>query len=390
MKVLIISDNVSLHTEISAINGARSLPFSVAAMQGESGASKAMPAELPDIVIFDASRIDIHAAGTLERFSVQYPQAVLVLLTADQSPDFLIRAMRAGVREVLTLPLDHKAFNAAIDRVAQKASASIRNGKVISFISCKGGSGATFLATNFAYGLATLAKKKVLLIDLNLHFGDAAMYVSDQKPIMTLSDVCMQIDRIDAAFLESCLLDVSPGFGILSASDDPTRSVDITPEHIDTILRLARNHYDFIVLDVGRQIDAVSIRALDSADIIFPVLQLAMPYIRDGRRLLNIFRSLGYPRDKTNLIVNRYENRGKLRLADLENALDKGARHTIPNNFEAVSDSVNQGIPILQLSRNSSVSKALIAMVDQTAKVSSKDDKGIFSRLFNRSVQAAT
>ena len=80
---------------------------------------------------------------------------------------------------------------------------------------------------------------------------------------------------------------------VLAAADDPAQAKEAKPEHMDAILRVARQHYDYIVLDVGRQIDAVSLRALDSTDIIYPVLQLALPDIRDARRLLDIFRSLG-------------------------------------------------------------------------------------------------
>jgi pilus assembly protein CpaE len=312
-----------------------------------------------------------------------------MLLTADQSPELLIRAMRAGVREVLSLPIDHKAFNEALDRVVQKASAFRRQGKVISFISCKGGSGATFLAANFGHALAELGKKKVLLIDLNQQFGDAALYVSDKKPAMTLADVCQQIDRLDSAFLESSLVSVSSNFSILAASDDPTHAVDIEPEHIDTLLRLAREHYDFIILDMGRQLDNVAIRALDECDVIYPVLQLALPYIRDGQRLLDIFRSLGYPRDKARLIVNRFEKSSKVRLSDLESTLGTSVAHTIPNDYQAATDSINQGIPILNLYRNNPVTKGLISIVDQTAGSRKTEDKKIFGRMFfNRSVQA--
>ena len=83
------------------------------------------------------------------------------------------------------------------------------------------------------------------------------------------------------------------------------------------------------------------------------MLQLALPDIRDARRLLDIFRSLGYVLDHIRLIVNRYEKGGKLRLQDLHAALGCEVVHTFPNDYVAVTDSVNQGVPVLQLSRAS-------------------------------------
>lgn len=387
MKALIITRDSDLHAEIASQGTARVPPISLVAVRASlrEALDRLMP-DNPGVVIIDATDPEIQEGDLLERLAKHYQSSCFMLLTRDHHQNLLIRAMRAGVREVLQLPLVHRAFHEAMDRVAATVGVNdMRDGKVLAFISCKGGSGATFISTNFAYALATLAEKKVLLIDLHGQFGDATLYVSDQKPAMTLSDVCSQIARIDGAFLDSCLVHVTPGFGILAAADDPTHAVDLKPEHMDTILRVARQHYDYIVLDVGRQIDAISLRALDNADLIHPVLQLALPDIRDGRRLLDIFRSLGYPVDQTRLIVNRYEKGGKLRLQDLQNALGADVMHTIPNDYAAATDSVNQGVPVLELSRSSAVARSLADLVELvTARRAPEVNKGLFDRLFGR------
>ena len=388
MKALIITRDNQLHAEIASQGAARVPPLNVAASRASMReALDRLVHDSPDLVIVDASEQDAGSgADLLERLAKHYPAACFMLLTREHQQDLLIRAMRAGVREVLQLPLVHRAFHEAMDRIADSAGmAAMRDGKVLAFISCKGGSGATFISTNFGYALAALADRKVLLIDLHGQFGDATLYVSDQKAVMTLSDVCSQIARIDGAFLESCLVHVTPGFGVLAAADDPTHAINLKPEHMDTILRVARQHYDFIVLDVGRQIDAISLRALDNADAIYPILQLALPDIRDGRRLLDIFRSLGYPVDNTRLIVNRYEKGGKLRLQDLQSALGAEVMHTIPNDYVAVTDSVNQGVPVLQLSRSSAVARSLAELVELVTARRVPENKGLFDRIFGRS-----
>lgn len=386
MKALMISKDSLLHAEIAAQGSARMPPVQlVASRNGLRDAVERQLPEVPELVVLDASDIAADEGELVERLSKQYPSASFMLLTRDPQQDLLIRAMRAGMREVLPLPLVHHAFHEAMDRIEVAAGLSpVREGKVLAFISCKGGSGATFLSTNFGYALAALADKKVLLIDLHGQFGDATLYVSDQKPAMTLSDICAQISRMDGAFLDSCLVHVASNFGVLAAADDPNRTVDMKPEHMDTILRIARQHYDFVVLDVGRQIDAISLRALDQADTIYPVLQLALPDIRDGRRLLDIFRSLGYPNERTRLIVNRYEKGGKLRLTDLEQALGADVVHTVPNDYLSATDSVNQGIPVLQLSRSSNVARSLAELVELVASRRVAESKGLFDRIFGR------
>ena len=386
MKALLISRDTQLYAEIASQGAARVPPLNVAASRASLRDALERPlSDGPSLVIVDIRDADATDGDLLERLTRHYSAAHFMLLTDNHQPDLLIRAMRAGVREVLQLPLVHRALHEAIDRIAASAGVgAMRDGKVLAFIACKGGSGATFISTNFGYALATLADKKVLLIDLHRQFGDATLYVSDQKPAMTLSDVCQQIARIDGPFLESCLVHVAPGFGVLAAADDPGQTIEAKPEQIDTILRVARQHYDYILLDVGRQIDAVSLRALDSTDAIYPVLQLALPDIRDARRLLDIFRSLGYVTDHIRLIVNRYEKGGKLRLQDLNAALGAEVLHTVPNDYIAVTDSVNQGIPVLQLSRGSAAARSLADLVEVVTARRIPETKGLFDRLFGR------
>jgi len=171
---------------------------------------------------------------------------------------------------------------------------------------------------------------------------------------------------------------------VLAAPDDPTQANDVHPEHIDALLRLARQHYDFVILDIGRSLDAVSVRALDQADMIFPILQATLPYIRDGKRLLQVFRSLDYRKDKIHLIVNRHSNNGDIRLRDCEQAYGMEMFRTIPNHYDAAAASVNQGVPILQLQRASPISKALQDLARTLAGDSSNEARGWLSRILQR------
>jgi pilus assembly protein CpaE len=114
------------------------------------------------------------------------------------------------------------------------------------------------------------------------------------------------------------------------------------------------------------------------------VLQLALPDIRDARRLLDIFRSLGYAPDNIRLLVNRYEKGGKLRLQDLHSALGAEVVHTVPNDYIAVTDSVNQGVPVLQLSRSSAAARSLAELVELVTARRVPESKGLFDRLFGR------
>jgi pilus assembly protein CpaE len=373
MKTLMVTKNKQLHVEIAAQGAARIPPVQlVASRTGLCDAVERILPEPPELVILDSSDIEPGEAELLERLARLYPAASFMLLTRRNQQRTLLRAMQTGIREVLLLPLVHKDFHETMDRIDKQAGVTqTHNGKVLAFISGKGGSGATFISTNFGYALAMLAGKKVI-------------YVSNQKPRMTLSDVCAQIEHIDGTFLASCLVQVSPNFGVLAAVNEVGHTVDMKPEQLGAILRVARRHYDYILLDVGRPIDALSLCALDTADAIYAVLQLALPDIRDGRRLFDIFRSLGYSSKRMHLLVNRHEKGGNLHLSDVEEALGVAVAHALPNDYIGVTDSVNQGVPVLQLSRTSAVARSLIELVELVTATRITESKGLFGRLLGR------
>ena len=341
----------------------------------------------PDLVIFDASSFPGDGLAMLERLAQQFPKAVTLLLSSDRSPETLIAAMRAGVREVLPLPLLQSDVEVAIERILQKIDASTsEEGMVLSFVSCKGGSGATFIAANLSHALASLGRKRVLMIDLNQQFGDAALYVSDQKAEVTLAEICAAGARLDINLLESGALRISPSFSLLAASENPDPAEVIRPEGFESVLQLARRQFDFIVIDMGRHVNAVSIRALDNSDLIFPVLQQSLPYLRNARRLLDIFTTLGYRRDKIQLTLNRYDNSSTLTVSELERVLDLRVAYRIPNNYDVANESINQGVPVLQLARSSSISKSLAEWVNRLVHGNAPSAGGIIRRIFVRNL----
>jgi pilus assembly protein CpaE len=214
---------------------------------------------IPDLLVVDQPRADEGDLDQLERLGHLFPRMAFIVLSGDLSQDFLLRAMRAGVREVLPATPAATDLVKAVDHIAEKfGSQGAAQGRVLAFISCKGGSGATFLATNLAYALSAGGTKRVAMIDMNLQFGDASLFVSDSKPLATLSDVATQIHRLDPSFLSSSMVAVTPNFSVLAAPSDPAHASDVKPEHIDAIIKLARRQYDFIVLDVARSLDPVT------------------------------------------------------------------------------------------------------------------------------------
>lgn len=338
-----------------------------------------------DLLIFDGAQPTQQDFDALLAIATKHAELTCMLLTPSPSADLLIRAMRAGVRDVQPWPADPQDLRHAVERIARKTNSTRREGRVISFVSCKGGSGTSFLAANLAFA-ASATGKRSLLIDLNPQFGEAAFLVSELTPPATLADVSAQIERLDPAFLDACLTRVSDAFDVLAGAPDPARAKDIKAEHLQRILNLARPQYDLVIFDVGQSISNVSIAALDQSECIFSVLQLSLPYLRAGRRLLEMFRSLGYRGDKVRVLVNRYEKKGPVGLQELEKALGLRVSSVIPEDEASVSASINQGVPILRLAKSSGVAKGLSELVRSLspAPAASARSGSILQKFFSR------
>jgi pilus assembly protein CpaE len=118
------------------------------------------------------------------------------------------------------------------------------------------------------------------------------------------------------------------------------------------------------------------------ATCIFPIVQLSLPQVRDARRLRDLFRSLDYPAQRIHWLVNRFEKGGDITLESLELTLGTKGVKTIPNHFSSVSASVNQGVPIDKLSRNSPVARALSDLAQSVAPIEAAKKDRWLSGLF--------
>ena len=338
--------------------------------------------DAPDLILVDGLCCDLADLALVDDVTAHHPVMAVVLLCPTQTPEFLIHAMRVGVREVLPLPASPEAIEGAVNRVAAKLQGSSQRptGRLLAFLGCKGGSGSTFIATNLGFHLAE--SRSVLLIDLNLQFGDALSFVYEASPALTIADVARDLNRLDATFLAAAAVNVAPNYSVLAAPEALTQAMAIKPEHVDAIIKLALLHYDFVLLDLPRMLDILALKALDRADKIYPVLQAGVPGIQNAKKLLTVFRSLGYAESKAEIIVNRFEKGGDIGFSEIEQSLAGAFVRTVPNSFKEVNASINQGRALLESSRSNAVSKSL-ADLASTLIPQVEDARGLLGRIFN-------
>ena len=319
-----------------------------------------------DVLVIDCPRVSGPDFRSIEELRQSHPDLDIVLVTTEVTVDILKEALRTGVREVVSESGGITELGDSLGRLAARGRGlRSHSGKVLAFMSCKGGSGATFLAANMGYALAALTRKQVLLIDLNLQFGDAVLYLSDRRPASSVVDVIQDSNRLDSALLQSAVVQVLPNYWVLPAPADPGATPDLQASAVQDLIRFARTQADYVLIDLGRKIDAVSIQALDAADQVYPVMQQTLPYIQDGKRMLDVFRSLGYSDEKVRPVVCRHQANAEISTDDLADALSIPIFASIANDYRVASSSVNQGIPVFQMARGSAISRGLSEWVQK-------------------------
>ena len=169
MKVLVISENIKLLEQISLFPTFKQKGITLTTLRSNLlNASQRIANEVPDIVILDIANAKMNEFELTERFKSQYKNMAFMMMSDDTSAEILLKAIRSGISEVISLPVSEPSLTHAIERHQLKLNTNLsQHSKVISVMSCKGGSGATFIATNLGYILAEAFNKKVLLIVLN-------------------------------------------------------------------------------------------------------------------------------------------------------------------------------------------------------------------------------
>jgi pilus assembly protein CpaE len=317
-----------------------------------------------DVLIVDCtgpqSTQDIVA---LESFLNTHPQVGVLMLSQSRDANTLVAAMQAGVRELLTSPPTAADLAAALRRFAVRMKAvsgkNAVHAKTIAFMSCKGGSGSTLLAVNFADILAKDFEKKTALLDLDLQSGDAAYYFSQEPTPSDITLLTQQIERLDIKLLMASMLHIGPNFDLLAAPEDPATHSTISSLQLERLLQLVETQYEMVVLDVDHVLSPLTIKALNRCDVVFLVMENLLPFVRDAKRLVRRFRALGYDDSKIRIIVNRYEKNGTIDISEIEKAIGLKVSHTIRSSFSDVAQAINMGAPITEINPNNTIVQVL-------------------------------
>lgn len=317
--------------------------------------------ERPAIVIIDISKKTELALDIINKISINHKTCKIAVTSANYSTDTIIKAMRVGAREFLPKPFIKDDFIGAVNKLKEQVGGTNSENKkcrVITTFSNKGGIGKTAIATNLALELANITKEKVALIDLNLQLGDITTFL-DINPSFDISYVVQNLARIDETFLLSTL-EKYKDTSLYILADPPylEQAEDITAEQITTLFDVLKQAFSYIVVDTSANFDGKTITALDNSDLILLITIVNLPAIRNCQRCLDLFERLGYEKEKTKIILNRFMENDEIKVEDVEDVLGKKIYWKVPNNYFTIMSAINKGIPVGLINADSNISQS--------------------------------
>jgi pilus assembly protein CpaE len=225
--------------------------------------------------------------------------------------------------------------------------------------------------------LAAQFRQRTLLMDLDLQFGTLPVYL-DLKPRESILDALAAHDHLDALALEGHTTRHASGLRLLAgASDQLALPWEIPREQVGRLLELAVGHYDHVVVDLPRQMDPLTAAVLTRADRVCIVLQQELTHLRDATRLAGILGGdLSVPQTHIDLIVNRHDPGHGVRIQDVREAIKPAGVHTVPSDYQTVSESVNLGTPLLDHARGADITQALVELARRLGGVEPVREKG--------------
>ncbi|HLA30104.1 MAG TPA: AAA family ATPase [Pseudomonas sp.] len=339
--------------------------------------------QMPDFLLLRVSHLWREELEALLQRPAHERPPLLVCGPLDEREGMRL-AMQAGARDFLPEPVAAEELLAALNRmVMETRSSSGATGKLVAVMNAKGGSGATLLACNLAHQLS--AKGKTLLLDLDLQFGSVAHYL-DVLPTHSHVEVLQQIEDMDSVALRGFCNHFSPTLHVLGGRENELcLPLDVRLEQLEALLQLARSTYDWVVVDLPRQIDHLTGTTLEQADRIYIVVQQSLSHLKDASRLARILRDeLGVRGEHMQVVVNRYNKAAPISLRDIGAALRCTELQKLPNDFMVVSQSQNTGVPLDLQAPRAPITLALHELSQELIGHQTDTEQGMLKRAFSR------
>lgn len=302
----------------------------------------------------------------LERIYMSKKNVIMILITGTRDIEILTEAMSCGIGKVLTTDMEQSHIQQEIiSEIAKNrnrgtdAKEQNYDSKILSIFGTKGGAGKTTVAVNMAVALQKKGKK-VLLIDLDLQFGDVGVFM-DIPVYDTISDLVAENDY-SLTTVNSYLYTHSSGVRVLLAPQSPEFAELVKPTHINNIIDAVKDSYDYIIFDLGPTLDDCVLQALELSDNIYFIITPEISTLKNTKTCMNVLNTLELAK-KVKFILNK-DGDSYVKKKDVEATLDQDIVLVISSDSKTTIASINRGVPIVIASPKSKVGKEITRFVN--------------------------
>jgi pilus assembly protein CpaE len=340
---------------------------------------------LPDLVILHLSHLwREELAAIAARAPERRPPLIVVGAASDMNVMRL--AMQAGARDLVPDPLNAADLLQAIRKTQEerRRPTPAGAGRVSVFMNAKGGCGATMLACNVAHVFAAKSKQRTALLDLDLQFGAAPLYL-DLYPKRGIAQALENLTHLDEVALDGYFAKHASGLNVLShGADEPLTPGTISAAGVARLLEVTLRSHEHVVVDMPRCVDAMTTAVMQRAHQIVIVLQQSVTAVRDATRLMQWLRSdIGVAKDQLCVVVNRHEKGSDVTVDDIQRTLASHTPALVPNDFRTVSECINSGTALLDYASTASITRAVMTLETRLGGNSAQARSSVIARTFS-------
>ncbi|MEM1343318.1 MAG: AAA family ATPase [Pseudomonadota bacterium] len=336
------------------------------------------------ITLTDDHADAVTAAARLIRKSREAGLLVL-LVVGDISTRVVHQLLKEGVTDFAPYPEPKEALREAIDRLRFMRSSGgsgaltpiggtpARRGKLVTVYGVAGGVGASTIATNMAWDLANHVRKdgrRVVLLDFNFQYGSVATFL-DVPRREAVYELVSEAANFDQTGLMQALSTYQDRLYVLTAPRDAMPLDIVTPADVKAIVNLAREAFDYVVIDMPQALMNWSEPVYSASDDFFAVMEMDMRSAQNMFRFLRTLKAESMAMEKLLFVLNRAPGMtdlsGKARIKRVADSLGIKLSYALPDGGKAVVNAGDQGIPLAEAARSNPVRKEILRMVAQVA-----------------------
>lgn len=336
----------------------------------------------PRLVIVDAAEAEDPLGGVADLVQLCGQATRFIVIGAVNDVTLYRQLMNLGVADYLVKPVAPELLAEAVATAARAETAApgaVRAARIFGFIGARGGVGTSTVALSMAWLLQREFKLRAAVIDLDLHFGNAALSL-DLEPGRGLREALENPERTDNLLLASAMVGQGEKVPILASEEPLEEMLQFDGAAVMPLLAALSQDYDCIIVDLPRSLDAMTRQVIALADATILVTDLSLSALRDTMRLTDLARAL-QARHKPLLVANQAgaSHRGEIGRPDFERGIGGALDFVIPFDTKAALAVAHSGKPFPAAA---SGSKATAELRKLAARLAGREEKrgGLLAR----------